>query len=116
MSMQSYRLQAGSFIDFMLTEIRNALVKHKIAEKATDKVPDNAPNKVPDKVPNKSVVDVIGLLLKFPGITAVEMASEIGITDRAVRKIIRSLKQQGVVERIGSNKSGYWKVKRRHGD
>ena len=34
--------------------------------------------------------------------------SEIGITDGAVRKIIRSLKQQGVVEHVGSNKSGHW--------
>ncbi|WP_363320223.1 HTH domain-containing protein [Paramuribaculum intestinale] len=49
-------------------------------------------------------------MLKSPHITAAEIASEIGITDRAVRKIISALKGKGLVERVGSNKSGYWKV------
>lgn len=95
--------QSGPFIDFMLTEIRDTLEKHKTIEKV--------PNKVPDKVPNKSESRVLDLLLESPHITAYEIADEIGITDRAVRKIISSLKEQGIVERVGSNKSGYWKVK-----
>ena len=90
--------QSGPFIDFMLTEIRNTIDKHKNIDK------------VPNKVPNKSENNILDLLLKFPHITATEIASEIGITDRAVRKIISSLKKQGLVERIGSNKSGYWKI------
>lgn len=45
--------------------------------------------KVPDKVPNKSEENVLDLLRKFPHITASEMAAEIGIINRAVRKIIR---------------------------
>lgn len=97
--------QSGPFIDFMLTEIRDTLEKHK----ATEKVP----NKVPDKVPNKSESRVLDLLLESPGITASAIAAKIGITDRAVRKIISSLKEQGLVERVGSNKSGYWKVNRK---
>ncbi len=94
--------QSGPFIDFMLTEIRDTLVKHKTTEKV--------PNKVPDKVPNKSESRVLNLLSESPGITASAIAAEIGMTDRAVRKIISSLKEQGFVERVGSNKSGYWKV------
>ena len=94
--------QSGPFIDFMLTEIRDTLEKHKVTEKV--------PNKVPDKVPNKSETHILELLLKSPHITAAEIASEIGITDRAVRKIISALKGKGLVERVGSNKSGYWKV------
>ena len=94
--------QSGSFIDFMLTEIRDTLEKHKTTEKV--------PNKVPHKVPNKSETHILELLLKSPHITAAEIASEIGITDRAVRKIISALKGKGIVERVGSNKSGYWKV------
>lgn len=96
--------ESGPFIDFMLTEIRDTLEKHKVAERV--------PNKIPNKVPNKSEAKVLDLLRKSPHITAAEIASEIGITDRAVRKIISSLKEQALVERVGSNKSGYWKVNR----
>ncbi len=94
--------QSGPFIDFMLTEIRDTLEKHKETEKV--------PNKVPHKVPNKSESNVLDLLLKRPNLTASAIAKEIGITDRAVRKIISSLKEQELVQRVGSNKSGYWKV------
>ncbi len=90
--------QSGPFIDFMLTEIRDTLEKHKVIEK------------VPNKVPNKSEINVLDLLLKSPNITASAIATEIGLTDRAVRKILSSLKEQGLIERIGSNKSGYWKL------
>lgn len=86
--------QSGPSIDFMLTEIRDTLEKHKAIE----------------KVPNKSEINVLDLLLKSPNITASAIATEIGLTDRAVRKILSSLKEQGLIERIGSNKSGYWKV------
>ena len=94
--------QSGPFIDFMLTEIRDTLEKHKAIEKVT--------NKVPNKVPNKSEINFLDLMLKSPNITASAIATEIGLTDRAVRKILSSLKEQGLIERIGSNKSGYWKV------
>lgn len=88
----------------MLTEIRDTLEKHKVTE--------SVPNKLPNKVPNKSESNVLDLLLITPNLTASAIANEIGITDRAVRKIINSLKEKGLVERVGSNKSGYWNVNR----
>ena len=38
-------------------------------------------------------------------------ASILGISTTVVEKNIRYLKDNGCIERIGSNKSGYWKVK-----
>lgn len=105
-SVHSYVMTSIHHYDFMLTEIRDTLEKHKAVEKV--------PNKVPHKVPNKSEVKILDLLLRSPNITAASIAAEIGITDRAVRKIISSLKEQGLVERIGNNKSGYWKVNRQN--
>lgn len=81
-----------------MTEIRDALNKTEV------------PNKLPNKLPNNSEILVVDLLLKSPNLTVTEIASKIGITDRAVRNIINSLKRQGLLERIGSKKSGYWKV------
>ncbi len=80
------------------------LEKHKVTE--------SVPNELINKLPNKSESDVLDLLLITSNLTASSIANEIGITDRAVRKIISSLKGKGLVERVGSNKSGYWKVNR----
>lgn len=44
-------------------------------------------------------------------ITSSQLASVLGISTTAVEKNIRYLKDNGCIERIGSNKSGYWKVK-----
>lgn len=80
------------------------LEKHKVTE--------SVPNELTNKLSNKSESDVLDLLLITPNLTASSIANEIGITDRAVRKIISSLTGKGLVERVGSNKSGYWKVNR----
>ena len=49
-------------------------------------------------------------MMNNPKITAKTIAAELGITLRAVEKSIAMLKQTGRLERIGSNKSGSWKV------
>ncbi len=44
------------------------------------------------------------------GITKKEMAQRIGKSERTVQRIISSLMEKGVIKRIGSNKTGCWKV------
>ena len=39
------------------------------------------------------------------------MAEKLGVTSRAVKKSIKELNEMGIVERIGSARNGYWKVK-----
>lgn len=48
---------------------------------------------------------------KNPKITANQLSSALGITQRAVEKQLASLKEQGKIERIGSKRAGYWEVK-----
>lgn len=45
-----------------------------------------------------------------PNITKAELEIIIGISDTAIDNNIRYLKNNGYLERIGSNKGGYWKV------
>ncbi|HAS55875.1 MAG TPA: transcriptional regulator [Firmicutes bacterium] len=75
-------------------------------------------NKVGDKVGNKTDVKLtpnrtrmISEIRNNPNITSSQLASILGISTTAVEKNIRYLKDNGCIERIGSNKSGYWKVK-----
>lgn len=42
--------------------------------------------------------------------TAEEIALEVGVTKRTIERALVSLKKKGLMERIGSNKSGSWGV------
>lgn len=94
--------QSGPFIDFMLNEILKILQKNIIEE---------VPNKLPDKVPNKSELSVLRLLADNPRLTRVELAEQVGMTENGIKKIVANIKAAGWIERVGSNKTGYWVVK-----
>lgn len=42
--------------------------------------------------------------------TAVRIASVLGVSESTVRRSFRKLKEHGLIERIGSDKAGYWRV------
>ena len=43
-------------------------------------------------------------------ITMEMLSSKIGVSERYIEKIIKRLKEEKYLERIGSNKNGYWKI------
>lgn len=94
--------QSGPFIDFMLNEILKTLQKN---------IKEEVPNKLPDKVPNKSELSVLRLLADNPRLTRVELAEQVGMTENGIKKIVANMKAAGWIERMGSNKTGYWVVK-----
>lgn len=94
--------QSGPFIDFMLNEILKTLQKN---------IKEEVPNKLPNKVPNKSELSVLRLLTDNPRLTRIELAEKVGMTDNGIKKIIGNMKAAGWIERMGSNKTGYWVVK-----
>ena len=112
--------QSGPFIDFMLNEIYKTLKEHQ-GDPLPDKVHDKLPNKVPNKIPNKlrtqypdlsDAVWGVYLELREDGYaSAAAVGSRLGISDRMVRKHISVLRDAGIIERIGGNKTGYWKFK-----
>ena len=59
---------------------------------------------------NKTEKAVLGILISNPEKTAEEMAIEVGVTKRTIERTLVSLKKKGLIERIGSNKSGSWTV------
>lgn len=52
------------------------------------------------------------MILANPKITQMTLAEELGITTRAVKKNVKELAEQGIIERVGSARSGYWQVKK----
>lgn len=43
-------------------------------------------------------------------ITIPELSASIGVQTRAIERNLKRLQQDGKIKRIGSNKSGYWKI------
>ena len=89
----------------------NIVDKNKIRELNGES--QEVPNKVPDKVPNKISSIQEKILIEIVGngrITAKELSKKLNITDRAIRKHLKFLKEQNLIRRVGSNKSGCWIV------
>ena len=104
-----------AFIEFMLRCLLDAM---KRIEEEPEEVPNKVPNKVPkkvadkvaDKVANKSAQKVLLLLFDNGHLTRDELSALTGLSLGGIKKIINSLRESGLIERVGSNKTGFWKV------
>ena len=98
-------VNSGIFIDFMLQEIYETLKKRQgdsiVTMKATKDVGINV---------GINEQKVLELLRKNNQITAKEIAGLLGISLRHSERLITSLKQKGMIQRVGSNKNGYWEI------
>ena len=67
------------------------------------------------KTTTETTTETIKKLLEIikvnPNITAKELCVMLGLTIDGVRYHLNKLKKQGKILRVGSNKSGYWKIK-----
>ena len=61
----------------------------------------------------KSSVKILELIKQTPKITLEEIANVLGISKRAVEKQVKKLREANIIERIGSDRSGWWKIKLR---
>ena len=53
---------------------------------------------------------VVNILKSEQAITVSDISKKSGIPIRSVERIISQLKQDGIVEREGAKKAGYWRV------
>lgn len=110
--------QAGSGF-FMATLLRKGVVDDTINVPVTEScVPVNVPeqeNGVPVNVPVTNLSDRERQVLKFiiekNCITAKEIAEKIGASEKTVKRAIRTLKANGCIIRVGSDKKGFWSIK-----
>jgi ATP-dependent DNA helicase RecG len=58
----------------------------------------------------KSSQKVVEIMRNKPEVTIAELAIQMGISDRAIKKQITKLKQQHLIRRIGPDKGGHWEV------
>ena len=94
----SRRGDSGPFIDFMLREILNTLKSHQ--GEAID-VGTNV---------GENERKVLSILSHSPQTTAKELSEVLGVTLRQCERILASMKQKGLIVRVGANKNGHWEV------
>lgn len=76
-----------------------------------NKVGDKVGKTVGEKKPlNARRQTIISEMRDNPNVTTAELHRMLGISETAVENNISFLKENGYIERIGSNRAGYWKV------
>lgn len=59
---------------------------------------------------NKSQDIIIKAIRNNPNITTNQLMNQTNLTEQGVKKNIKILKENKIIERIGAKKNGYWKV------
>ena len=77
---------------------------NRVGDNVGDKVGNNT------KALNPTRQTIISEMRNNPNITKVELSRILGISTTAIDNNISFLKKNGYIERIGSNKAGYWNV------
>ena len=65
---------------------------------------------------NLEIWKVMEILSENPSITAKQMTKQMNISPRKVSRLIKELKENGKIVRIGSDRKGYWKIKTKISD
>ena len=81
-------------IQFTASENR---VLRTFVEKVTEKVTDTEQK-------------LLALLIEDPAYTYATLAQKLGVSRKTISLKIKSLKEKGILQRIGSDTKGYWKI------
>ena len=68
---------------------------------------DVAPRQQSD---NPNMDRVLNIIADYPTATRKEIAAELGLSVATVSNVLAALKLAGRIERVGSNKTGSWKI------
>ncbi|MDR1881814.1 MAG: Fic family protein [Prevotella sp.] len=92
------------FIDFMLDIIENSMYQYIDIATETLSLPLNIGN---DPVNSSYILE---LIKANPHISYDKLVEKTGRSRATIKRMIKRLKQEGGISRIGSDKTGYWKI------
>jgi ATP-dependent DNA helicase RecG len=69
-----------------------------------------AANVVENAALNPTAAKIVGILRETPGATADDLAIKLTLNRRTVQRHLKTLKEVGLLRRVGSDKVGSWKV------
>lgn len=100
------RGESGPFIEFMLGEIMDTVLKHKGEPIIKD---ENVGANVGVNV-GVNEQRIMEMIAENGNVTAKQMSDAIGISQRQVERLLASLKKKQIIVREGADKNGYWKL------
>lgn len=93
-----YTINPGDIM-IAFTALEDRLVNfRRVTDGVTDRVTDNER-------------ELLLLLNEDPGYTMIQLSQKMKISRKTVAKRLKLLKEKGVIERIGSDRTGYWKIR-----
>lgn len=97
-----YMVNSGDImIKFTGPEDRIIRVSGRLSEKLSEKLSDKLSEKEQK---------TLELLLEDPGYTSPQIAEKLNVSRVSVTKYLKTLKEKGLIERIGSDRKGYWRI------
>ena len=100
-------------LDTIVKEVKNK-VENKVKNKSRGKVQDNsienAANEGTEVQLSKSEQRIIKLLVADPRITIGILSQRLQLSEAGINKVLAALRKKGIIERVGANKNGTWKV------
>ncbi len=93
-----YTVNPGDImIQFTAPEERVVHVSRKVTDRVTDRVTENEKR-------------LLALLAEDPGYTLAQLVERTGVSRKTVAQRLKKLKEEGAIERVGSDRKGYWKI------
>ena len=100
--MPEYTVNSGDImIKFTGPEDRIIRVSGRLSEKLSEKLSDKLSQKEQK---------TLELLIEDPGYTSVQIAEKLNVSRVFVTKYLKTVKEKGLIERIGSDRKGYWRI------
>ena len=90
--------------DFRVNMYRKSLISEKQVTDVTEKVTD-----VTEKVTGIEA-KILELISNDPVITTSKLANMLSVTRKTISTHMKIMKKNNVIERIGSERKGYWKI------
>lgn len=87
----------------------NEIIRKNVQINVPKNVQINVQIKENEKL-TKTEKQILDIISENPQITQVNMAKILKITPKTVQRGITTLKEKGIIERVGANKKGYWKL------
>ena len=85
------------------------MIKFTAPEDRVIRVTERVTVKVTDKVTDKEQ-ELLALLMEDPGYTMPQLAKRLNVSRKTIAARLKMLKESGLIERIGSDRKGYWKL------
>lgn len=85
------------------------MIKFTAPEDRVIRVTERVTVKVTDKVTDKEQ-ELLTLLEEDPGYTMLQLAERLNVSRKTVAARLKKLKDAGLIERIGFDRKGYWKL------